>query len=458
MSLLKKLRLWNAVRIIQNSGLFDEKWYVETYLKDEKDYKSAINHYCRHGWRSGLKPNPDFEGKLYQKLFLKNKEINPLLHYIRIGRAKCFEAKFYSDLERYAEALPSDKKNILFIGHDCSLSGAPLAVFNTAVALKNRGFNVASLAFNTGPLAKKYEEEDIPCFISEKYNGLVKYSDDVSSELNHILEKFDFIFCNTVLSCNLFDRIKDKKPHLWRIAEGDDIQKRYAREYPQMERILSEADKLYAVSEYTKEYLNHYNDNVELLLYGFPDMSEKYLKNYNKAAKKEKIKFCVIGYYSERKAQDIIIRTYRELAEDIRCKIEITFVGTGFEGFKDEDGLHFAGAKFDDEKYKILGDCDVLLCPSLDDPNPQVVMEGMMMKKPCVVSDMVGQKNYITDGVDGFIVKAGDYKDLAAVMKKIVANPEILDIMSDKSYDLYQKYFCFDKYINKVISIIKEKI
>ena len=116
------------------------------------------------------------------------------------------------------------------------------------------------------------------------------------------------------------------------------------------------------------------------------------------------------------------------------------------------------GVKLGDDKYNILAECDVLLHPALDDPNPQAVMEGMMMHKPCIITDHVGQKDVIENGVDGFIVEAGNAQQLANLIRDIVNNPSILEGIGEKSYLLYKKYFSFENYISNVISIIEKGI
>ena len=81
----------------------------------------------------------------------------------------------------------------------------------------------------------------------------------------------------------------------------------------------------------------------------------------------------------------------------------------------------------------------------------------MMMKKPCVISENVGQKDYITNGVDGFVLKTGSVEEIKNAMTLLAENPQIIDEMSERSYELYKKHFRFEDYINKVISVIEEQ-
>ena len=104
-----------------------------------------------------------------------------------------------------------------------------------------------------------------------------------------------------------------------------------------------------------------------------------------------------------------------------------------------------------------MQDCDICLCPSIDDPNPQVVMEAMMLKKPCIVTDKVGQAKYITNKVDGLIIPANNTAAIAGAITYMVRNRDKLYEMGLKSRNnIYLEYFTSTKYINQVENVIKK--
>ena len=69
-------------KIIENSLLFDARWYCETYGFGK--YLDAANHYLTVGWRAGKNPSAFFSTNDYLK---KNPDvdINPLVHFERFG-------------------------------------------------------------------------------------------------------------------------------------------------------------------------------------------------------------------------------------------------------------------------------------------------------------------------------------------------------------------------------------
>jgi tetratricopeptide (TPR) repeat protein len=79
-----------SLRILQNSGKFDVKWYLNEYDDIAKEPYWSVNpalHYLLHGANEGRDPNSWFDSQWY---LLTNpdvaaQEMNPLLHYVLHG-------------------------------------------------------------------------------------------------------------------------------------------------------------------------------------------------------------------------------------------------------------------------------------------------------------------------------------------------------------------------------------
>lgn len=74
---------------IEGSDLFDAAWYRSTYIPDLPPNQAA-RHYLREGAARGMNPGPLFDGGWY---LANNADVaeagaNPLLHYLRSGRAE----------------------------------------------------------------------------------------------------------------------------------------------------------------------------------------------------------------------------------------------------------------------------------------------------------------------------------------------------------------------------------
>jgi hypothetical protein len=75
------------VRIVAESGLFDEAWYTKRY---QASSGSPILHYLRFGAKAGFNPNPCFDTNWYlsRNPDVAASKLNPLVHYIRHGQAE----------------------------------------------------------------------------------------------------------------------------------------------------------------------------------------------------------------------------------------------------------------------------------------------------------------------------------------------------------------------------------
>jgi len=75
-------------RIIKESGLFDEEWYLNQYPDVKKDNWDPILHYILHGWKERRDPSPRFNTGYYlnSNVDVALAGVNPLVHYILYGR------------------------------------------------------------------------------------------------------------------------------------------------------------------------------------------------------------------------------------------------------------------------------------------------------------------------------------------------------------------------------------
>jgi hypothetical protein len=91
--------------IVETSGLFDREWYLASYPDIRARGVDPIAHFCREGWRLGLRPNPYFHPEWYAKTYGSelHPQENPLLHYIRRGERENawpsphFDPEWYRD-------------------------------------------------------------------------------------------------------------------------------------------------------------------------------------------------------------------------------------------------------------------------------------------------------------------------------------------------------------------------
>nr|WP_051155946.1 rhamnan synthesis F family protein [Leucothrix mucor] len=96
-----------SIKLLKESGLFDVDWYLDTYQDVAKANIDPIAHYVGNGAREGRNPSQSFFSYFYLSQ-LRNEGlsyINPLLHYIFIGRQNNLRAS--PDGLRICPALPT---------------------------------------------------------------------------------------------------------------------------------------------------------------------------------------------------------------------------------------------------------------------------------------------------------------------------------------------------------------
>ena len=96
--LIKNIKyLWHYFQI-KRSGLFDAKYYLETYPDVRRADIDPLMHFIKIGWKEGRNSSSLFSTKHYLDLnpSFKNQNINPLIHYYK--NQKLVETKLASNL------------------------------------------------------------------------------------------------------------------------------------------------------------------------------------------------------------------------------------------------------------------------------------------------------------------------------------------------------------------------
>lgn len=88
----------NALRLmltlLEDSGLFDRAWYRRAYVRGP-EFMDPLEHYLRFGADKGNDPSASFSTTWYRARYMAGKwaQLNPLLHYYLLGRARGFATR-----------------------------------------------------------------------------------------------------------------------------------------------------------------------------------------------------------------------------------------------------------------------------------------------------------------------------------------------------------------------------
>ena len=101
---------------------------------------------------------------------------------------------------------------------------------------------------------------------------------------------------------------------------------------------------------------------------------------------------------------------------------------------------------------------DVLVLPSLFEGVPRVVMEACAMGVPCVVTDVKGNREVVSQGRNGFLVPFGDVAALSGAIADILTQPELARTMSEECRRIaatrFDERVVFEKVISEYVRLL----
>lgn len=356
--------------------------------------------------------------------------------------------------------LLTDKKTVLLVSHDFSLSGAPVVLMNAAEILKQHGYKVVIISPLKGQLEESLKRKKIRYFV---FYEMIKYKD-----YKRLLKKVPIIIVNTIVNYETIEIINSfteiNKKILWWIHEGDTYLEKF---HKKILYTLNDNFLILPVSEYVKEKLDKYNlfkNNKKQLLPYFIENNQQIscLKrngNYNIA---------IIGSICPRKNQIEIVDALNYLEKKMNLESTILFI----VGDSIDDNYYEQlqkQLKYTNVKYKLINSIpraemndfyqsiNLLVCTSIDDPLPVVVTEAMQNGIPILCSNKTGHYSLITDSYNGFTYNVGNVEELGEKIKYIkLINAEEISNISFNEKKLVEDMLSKKSFECRLISIMED--
>jgi phosphatidyl-myo-inositol alpha-mannosyltransferase len=97
----------------------------------------------------------------------------------------------------------------------------------------------------------------------------------------------------------------------------------------------------------------------------------------------------------------------------------------------DVEGVRVAGRVDEEEKWRLLGESDLLVAPSLGGESfGMVLTEAFASSTPVVASDIGGYRDVVRDGTDGILVPPADPAALGEALRRLALDPRERERMS----------------------------
>jgi glycosyltransferase involved in cell wall biosynthesis len=104
-----------------------------------------------------------------------------------------------------------------------------------------------------------------------------------------------------------------------------------------------------------------------------------------------------------------------------------------------------------DDVRPYIESASVYVLPSYREGTPRTVLEAMAMGRAIITTDVPGCRETVVEGLNGFLVSAGDSTALASAMEYFVNQPELIESMGKASRKIAEEKYDVQK-VNQVIN------
>jgi glycosyltransferase involved in cell wall biosynthesis len=173
-----------------------------------------------------------------------------------------------------------------------------------------------------------------------------------------------------------------------------------------------------------------------------------------------------VGRLTPAKGQHILIDAVEQLTQAGR-QVLLRLVGSG----PDETSLRehaarsaargrviFEGAINQDCIREFYATADAFCLPSFAEGLPVVLMEAMAMEVPCVTTQIAGIPELIRDGVDGLLVAPSDTDALAAVLARLMDDPQLRRQIGKSGRARVVEHYDLRRSVERLAQIFTERV
>lgn len=100
--------------------------------------------------------------------------------------------------------------------------------------------------------------------------------------------------------------------------------------------------------------------------------------------------------------------------------------------------IYITGWKSREESLMEIASLDIYIQPSLWEGMPIAVLEAMALGKPVVASDIIGNRDLVKHGINGFLAK--EEEDFLRYLELLIENPDLRTSMGEESRRLAEQF------------------
>ena len=349
----------------------------------------------------------------------------------------------------------SDKRRLLIVSHEMTLSGAPIQLAHLVRWLKQHGWEPVVLAPEPGPLA------DMLPAIEIIYESQLLI-DPAYGALRRLIPQFDCVLANTIATWEAVQACQfERVPVVWYIHETQ-VGVQLMQIIHMIEPSLALADAVVAPTQTTAGvYAAFRSKKIDVIAYGIPSIAG------SGTAAAEKVRFAVVATYEARKGQDLLLDAVEKLRPEARGRTRFQLAGRALEeSFTDDlrrrsaalGNVELLGPLNHEQALQTMRDADVVVCPSRDETMPIILLEAMSMAKATISFDVGGIHEWVSDGENGSLVPAYDTDAFARALEQLAACPEQRCQLGAAARRTFQDHFTIERCGQQFAEVITRTI
>lgn len=118
------------------------------------------------------------------------------------------------------------------------------------------------------------------------------------------------------------------------------------------------------------------------------------------------------------------------------------------------NNVYFAG--WVDDPYEFMSNMDINVLTSISESFPYSILEGALLKKATISSDVGGISDLIENNSNGYLFNSGDYKKLAEYIIELSGNTDLRLRFGEKIYEKARKFFSIESMCSRQIEIYEK--
>jgi len=120
--------------------------------------------------------------------------------------------------------------------------------------------------------------------------------------------------------------------------------------------------------------------------------------------------------------------------------------------------VKYLGPHYNDDKYKIISEIDILVFPTKNDIWGNVILEAMQMSKPVIATKEGAIPEIIDNGINGFLIDKSSPQQIAERVEYLIKNPELSKQMGKNARKKYEEKYTLKIFEENLLEVFKKAL